>query len=458
MMRADAGTWLWRAGGCFLLAAPVTFVRAMLAGSLAVEKGAALAWIGTFLVLGLPLVAACLCLLRALGAAPETPWRRLAVGAMALHLLAWPSLPITSNDVFSNLAYGHMARRGLDPGQVGPSALGADDPFGRLVSPRWRDTPSVYGPLSLAVARWAVAGGSVVEGLVRFKLAMLAAALAIAAAAFGLARRFPGAEGKRRALLVAASPLVVWEFTAQAHNDALMVLGLTLAVWAVLSERPWIALGCALAAAAAKGAALPIAALLAVSMLRAPRTRWPLLALAGAAAALLVVFLPGALPALLRAPLAATGAFDPDRHARSIPEMVIGFDPVVALGVEVQHRLYWPFWSVHIVAFAAVFAWAAWKARTPRDALHGATWTLLVYLWTAPWTQPWYGTWLVPLLAVEEDVALRRAGVVYTFLLAAQYALAIEPVTYLLINGLPLWMLWRARAGRPTALASAVPA
>ena len=96
------------------------------------------------------------------------------------------------------------------------------------------------------------------------------------------------------------------------------------------------------------------------------------------------------------------------------------------LGVSVEHRLYWVFWVVHVVAFAAAFAWAAWQARTPRDALHGATWTYLVFLWTAPWTQAWYGTWILPLLAVEEDPVLRRVGVAYTFILVVQYALAFD--------------------------------
>jgi hypothetical protein len=384
--------------------------------------------------------------------APATSWRRLGIGTLALHLLAWPVLPISSNDVFSNLAYGHMVQRGLDPARAGPSTLGAADDFGRLVSPRWRDTPSVYGPLCLAAAGWAAQPGSVPLALVRFKLLMLAAALGIAAVAFALGRRYPAGEGKRRALLLGASPLLVWELTAQAHNDALMVLGLSLAVWAVVAERPFIALLCALFAVAAKASALPVALLLAVSMLRTPRTRWPLVGLTALGAAALLSVSSGTWSALLQGPLAATGAVDPDRHTRSIADVFIS--AVGPLGLSVQHRLYWVFWVVHVLAVGAALAWAGWKARTPREALHGATWTYLVYLWTAPWTQAWYGTWLLPLLAVEEDETLRRIGIVYTLLLVGQYALAFDPIPYALVVGIPVWMWWRSRAGRPVTLAA----
>ena len=146
-----------------------------------------------------------------LAVAPQAPWRRLAVGALALHLLAWPALPITSNDAFSNLAYGRMARLGLDTTRSGPSVLVLDDPFGRLVSPRWRDTPSVYGPLGLAPGWWAAGAASVLGALVRFKLAMLMATLAIAGVAFGFAQRLPAPENKRRALLLAPRRSPCWE-------------------------------------------------------------------------------------------------------------------------------------------------------------------------------------------------------------------------------------------------------
>src|ERR1700690_3333311 len=34
--------------------------------------------------------------------------RNLAAAAIVLHLAAAPALPLTSNDIFSNLAYGHL--------------------------------------------------------------------------------------------------------------------------------------------------------------------------------------------------------------------------------------------------------------------------------------------------------------------------------------------------------------
>ena len=71
-----------------------------------------------------------------------------------------------------------------------------------------------------------------------------------------------------------------------------------------------MALGCTLVAGAVKAAVFPVVGLLAISMLRTPRTRWPLFALAATAIAVAVRAFPEAVLALVRAPLGATGAFE----------------------------------------------------------------------------------------------------------------------------------------------------
>jgi hypothetical protein len=446
----DAATWLVRGGLCFLLAAPVALGRALCTGRLSLEMVSWPARFGLFLALGVPLAAGTWCILRALLLAQETPWRRLVHGSVWLHLLAWPVLPITSNDVFSNLAYGRMMRLGLDPFRSGPSALGPGDGLGALVSPRWLETPSPYGPLALALSRLSAVTDSVLGSLALFKILMLGVSLGIVAFAFAIARRLSAETAHRRALLLAASPLLVWEVTSQAHNDGLMALALAGVVWAGLNGRLWLAFALSLLALAAKGPALAVVALLVVLLLRQPTTRWRFLAIAAAAAGVMAMAHPAALVAAVQAPLAASGAFDPERHTRSLADAVILV--VRTLGGHPPARLYDAFWWAHALAVAAAFIWVAGRVRTIRDVFHGSLIVFLVYLWTTPWSQPWYGTWLLPFIAVEEVEGLRRAALVYTALVVVQYGLMLDPLTYLVVDGLPWWMLWRARTGRPLAL------
>jgi hypothetical protein len=159
---------------------------------------------------------------------------------------------------------------------------------------------------------------------------------------------------------------------------------------------------------------------------------------------------PAALVAAVQAPLAASGAFDPERHTRSLADAVILV--VRTLGGHTPARLYDAFWWAHALAVAAAFIWVAVQVRTIRDVFHGSLIVFLVYLWTTPWSQPWYGTWLLPFIAVEEVEELRRAALVYTVLVVVQYGLMLDPLTYIVVDGLPWWMLWRARTGRPPAL------
>jgi hypothetical protein len=446
----DAATWLVRGGLCFLLAAPVALGRALWTGQLSVVTFSWSLWLVFFLALGVPLTAGTWCILRALVLAQETPWRRLVHGSVWLHLLAWPVLPVTSNDLFSNLAYGRMMRLGLDPFRSGPSALGPGDALGALVAPRWLEVPSPYGPLSLALGRLSAVTDSVLGSLALFKLLMLGLSLGVVALAFAIARRLPAETAHRRALLLAASPLLVWEVTSQAHNDGLMALALSGVVWAGLSGQLWLALALSLLAVAAKGAALPVVALLAVLLLRQSRTRWRFLAAAAAAIGIIAMARPATLLAAVQAPLAASGAFDPERHTRSLADAVIL--GIRALTGPTPALLYDAFWGIHVLAVVAALVWVAVRVKTIRDVFHGSLIVLLVYLWTTPWSQPWYGTWLLPFIAVEEEEGLRRAAFVYTALLLVQYGLAFDPLTYLVVNGLPLWMLWRARTGRPLAL------
>src|SRR4051794_2928258 len=83
--------------------------------------------------------------------------RELSVRDLYWTAAAWclPLLfarPLFSGDVHSYHAQGLLAAAGLDPYQVGPSALGGS-PVVAQVSPYWQDTPAPYGPVWLAISR-----------------------------------------------------------------------------------------------------------------------------------------------------------------------------------------------------------------------------------------------------------------------------------------------------------------
>lgn len=137
--------------------------------------------------------------------------------------------PLFSRDVYSYLAQGAVAARGLDPYRVGPVALGMDDPLTRSIPALWRSTPSPYGPLFTQISRavTTVTGDDVVAGVLAQRgIALLGWAMVIWALP-RLARR-AGADPNRALWLGAANPLVLFHVVSGAHNDALM-LGLMLA-------------------------------------------------------------------------------------------------------------------------------------------------------------------------------------------------------------------------------------
>src|SRR5262249_49113804 len=123
------------------------------------------------------------------------------------------------------------------------------DPRVALVTPRWLNTPMVYGPVAgLATAVIAPLQG-VAASLWTFKLEMLLAALAAVLLAYGFCRScLPPGRAEAPFLLFAWNPLFAWEISAQAHTEGLVLVGLLCFVWAATRGREWIALSGLIAA------------------------------------------------------------------------------------------------------------------------------------------------------------------------------------------------------------------
>lgn len=162
------------------------------------------------------------------GAAPPPAWSVRTLALWAAPLLAAP--PLFSRDVYSYLAQGEIARRGLDPHLVGPRAvLGTASGIGARVDGHWTDTPSPYGPLFTAIARGvaAVAGEDPVAGVALHRLAVVAGLVLLVAAVPRLCALSGGSPAVAM-WLGPGNPLVLLHLVGGVHNDALM-LGLGLA-------------------------------------------------------------------------------------------------------------------------------------------------------------------------------------------------------------------------------------
>lgn len=175
------------------------------------------------------------------GGRPSAAWLKRTLALWAAPLLVAP--PLFSGDVYSYLAQGATAARGLDPYTLGPAqALGAGSDLVQRVSALWRDTPSPYGPLFTVLQRGVArtVGDHPVLGVVAYRALAVAGLLLIVWSLPRLARA-TGVSASKALWLGALNPLVLWHFVAGVHNDALMiglmVAGTALALGAIAAEK-----------------------------------------------------------------------------------------------------------------------------------------------------------------------------------------------------------------------------
>ncbi|WP_202616676.1 polyprenol phosphomannose-dependent alpha 1,6 mannosyltransferase MptB [Corynebacterium neomassiliense] len=163
-------------------------------------------------------------------AAPTVPLRTLwrTVLAWSLPLLA--TAPLFTQDIYSYLAQGSVAARGLDPYSAGPAdLLGVDDPLARSVPLVWAHSPAPYGPVAVGLASLIYrAVGDAVGPAVLLHRVIAVAGLALAAWAMVRLARRCGVRPQATLWLGALNPLVPLHLIGGLHNEALM-MGLMLA-------------------------------------------------------------------------------------------------------------------------------------------------------------------------------------------------------------------------------------
>lgn len=175
----------------------------------------------------------------------------LAVAALwAVPVMLGP--PLLSNDVYSYVAQGELASRGLDPTTHGPIYLGRGDIM-RAADPVWRTNSAPYGPVAVQISETAVevaghdaaAAVWVWRGIVLAGVAMTAVGVALIARARGVSPAVAVAIG-------IANPLVLLHLVGGVHNDALMLGFLALGLAAHVRGRRWLGIVLIAAATAVK--------------------------------------------------------------------------------------------------------------------------------------------------------------------------------------------------------------
>jgi hypothetical protein len=152
--------------------------------------------------------------------------------------------PATAVDVFGYVAHGRLeAFHQANPFVVGPAAFPGDTILPYLAFPR---EPSQYGALwvLLGTALASLAKANLLTDVLLYKLVGAAAHLLSAFLILKTAPRLGATDCLARgcALVFLWNPLLLWEMVGNAHNDGLMMLGVLLAVWLLMTNRDLLVL------------------------------------------------------------------------------------------------------------------------------------------------------------------------------------------------------------------------
>ena len=323
-------------------------------------------------------------LLYALERSRDTPvalWLILG-GALLFRLTLAPLPPSLSTDLYRYQWDGRVQNAGWNPYAIAP----LDPRLEPLRDPGWTvmpvpGIPTMYPPLSELVfrytERWA---DRVWPDPAGFKLPFLLADLLVVALLAGWLRSIGGRN--YQLAVYAWSPLVIVEFAASGHNDALAIAAVVLALTII---RGWPGVSTVVLMAGALAKLFPITLLPLWLRLAGWPRRWRgWLAVAGATALGLVCLWPyrSAYPQVL--------------------ETFIHYQRIFRnYNASLYAVLHW-FTGRHAVAAGIgeciVLGLAVWVAARKVDPARAAFWVIGAILLGAPNAYSWYFTWIVPML------------------------------------------------------------
>ena len=149
-----------------------------------------------------------------------------------------PAPPIFSHDAYAYAAEGWLLRNGLNPYTNTISVL--PGPFADQAAWLWRYTTAMYPPLSLEMFHGLVilAGNNPYYSAMAMRIPALLGVALIAYFLPRLAVRM-GADPQMTAWFSTINPLIIIDLVGGAHNDALMMGLVVLALWLATTQRFW---------------------------------------------------------------------------------------------------------------------------------------------------------------------------------------------------------------------------
>jgi hypothetical protein len=363
--------------------------------------------------------------------------------------------PAAALDLYDYLMYGRIVLEyGGNPFFQPPSAF--PDPLVGY-SP-WPNERSVYGPVWQLVSlmpTW-FSGGSLLRGLVAFKLLGLLAFVGCSLVIWRLLTRLCPRHAAAGTLLFAWNPLLQFELVGNGHNDVVMVLFVLLAVWALLAERRWLVLPLLALAVLTKLLAVALGPVFLYGLLRGKRPlrdKLTEIAIGGAISLglALVLYAPfwGGLDTFY---FLSRGNWFTASIPTMLRELLRQWFPFEEAG-----RLTATLVGLSFAAFTAVRLALLWREER-RDGVPETAWlpwlraaydiTFVYLAFATLWWQPWYLVWLVALAAllptrlIHERTLLFCYGGVLNYLVFKYIWPIYQPMTYTTIMGISVILIF----------------
>ncbi len=379
--------------------------------------------------------------------------------------------PIGANDVYDYVFRGRLwGHYNFNPLTVTALQVSEDAWFPYLV---WIWQGSPYGPLWAMASLWLyqLAGASLLLNLIAYKAAMGVCIVVTTVIVYDLLRERGIGVALSGAVLFAWNPLLLFEGVVNAHNDALLMTFIVLALWLQRRQRITSALVCVTLAALVKITAAVWWPLLLLSGLResivftaeTPRRRVFFLLFSHGFRASVVCLL---LVVLLYAPFwdgANTFAGLVPLNDRFTSSLAAVIKLSLQLFVGEPTAMMWTRAAMSVL-FLPLYAYLLWRTlkrpkgfSKPFGSISDATFQVcaLVLLLPTLWFQPWYVTWLIA-LAPLVDEAGRRLAIVWSIGAFAMYIIFNflwywQPLFFnagegVVIN-LVAWLAWVAPVG-----------
>jgi hypothetical protein len=302
--------------------------------------------------------------------------------------------PITANDVFIYIAQSHVLVTHHANPLVTPAITFADDPV-MVLAGQWGQTGASYGPLGILIDALPtlVVGKDVFWNLLLLKGMFGIMLLGCAWLIYAIVSQYAPRYALAAMLLFIWNPFVLFEYSANAHNDVAVVLFVLLALFALKKEHPILAFACIIASASIKYATVPLLPLFFMyGIIHQPTRRRRLIFALGAVdvALLLIALLYGPFWA---GPHTLDSAIAHDNwYLSSFSVFISDIAPLHITGDRAR--------LVGRIIFACFFLYALWLTRKGLAGTAQAS-ALTMFMFLAFGTvkfESWYALWGVALL------------------------------------------------------------